>query len=192
MSDTSLSATAIFNLTQANVMVVDESPFSLKLTSQALLAFGIKARYQLTSAVEAKGLLKHEVMDLIITGAEMPDMDGYDFVHWLRRSGHEQNAYCPVLMLSGHTRQSKVSKARDCGANIVITRPVSPSVLLERILWIARGYRAFLEAPQYVGPDRRFRAIEPRENDERRWDLKGKYKPPEPTASDPDVKEPTA
>ena len=180
MSDSSLSSTAIFNLTQANVMLIDESPFSLKLTSQALLAFGVKARYQLTSAIEARGVLETEVMDLIIVGAEMPQLDGYDFVHWLRRSGHEHNAYCPVLMLSGHTRQSKVSKARDCGANIVITRPVSPSTLLARILWMARGYRPFLEAPAYVGPDRRFRPPQPREGDERRWDLKGKYKPPEP------------
>jgi DNA-binding response OmpR family regulator len=166
-------------------MVIDESSFSLKLTSQALLAFGIKARHQLTSAVEAKAVLAEEILDLIIVGCEMPDLDGYDFVHWLRRSGHEHNAYCPVLMLSGHTRQSKVKKARDCGANIVITRPVSPSTLLERILWMARGQRSFLEAPGYCGPDRRFRPPEPRETDERRWDMKGKYKPPEPAAAAP-------
>jgi DNA-binding response OmpR family regulator len=59
-------------------------------------------------------------------------------------------------MVAGHTKASKVKKARDCGANVIIARPFSPSTLLDRIVWIARDPRPFLEAADYAGPDRRF------------------------------------
>ena len=77
-------------------------------------------------------------------------------VRWLRRSGITPNCYAPVLLTSGHTPNAVVNKARDCGANFIIARPFSPSVLLDRIVWIARDPRPFLEAADYAGPDRRF------------------------------------
>ncbi len=47
--------------------------------------------------------------------------------------------------------------ARDCGANFIITKPFSAKNLLERIVWVARDERPFLEVGDYFGPDRRFR-----------------------------------
>lgn len=60
-------------------------------------------------------------------------------------------------MLSASTPESKVVRARDSGANFTIAKPVSPMILLERMLWIAQSRRAFIDTPRYQGPDRRFR-----------------------------------
>lgn len=157
MSDGALNLNLIFNLRRANVLVVDDCPFSLQLTSQVLLAFGVRARFQCRSAAEAEAILASEAVDLILADCDMPGKDGYQLVAELRRSGNELNAYCPAILLSSHTRRSKVLSARDCGANFIITKPLSPSLLLQRILWVARDPRSFLESPGYVGPDRRFR-----------------------------------
>ena len=163
----SLRESAVFNFTGAVTMVIDDSPFALELTAQAILGFGIKVRHACSSAAEAIAVLRDHPVDLILVDCEMPGMSGYEFVRWLRRSGLEPNAFAPVIMTAAHVRRSKVSEARDCGANFLITKPFSAGVLLERIVWVARDARPFLEVGDYFGPDRRFRS-EPWEGLERR------------------------
>ena len=163
----SLRESAVFNFAGAVTMVIDDSPFALELTAQAVLGFGIKVRHACASAAEAIAILRDHPVDLILVDCEMPGMSGYEFVRWLRRSGLEPNAFAPVIMTAAHVRRSKVSEARDCGANFLITKPFSASVLLERIVWVARDARPFLEVGDYFGPDRRFRS-EPWEGLERR------------------------
>ncbi|MDP1778605.1 MAG: response regulator, partial [Brevundimonas sp.] len=91
-------------------------------------------------------------------------------VRWLRRSGLEPNAFVPVIMTAAHIRRSRVTEARDCGANFIVTKPFSATTLLERIVWVSKDERPFLEIGDYFGPDRRFRmAAAPGE--ERRGDL---------------------
>ncbi|MNE16477.1 Chemotaxis protein CheY [compost metagenome] len=163
----SLRESAVFNFAGAVTMVIDDSPFALELTAQAILGFGIKVRHACASAAEAIAILRDHPVDLILVDCEMPGMSGYEFVRWLRRSGLEPNAFAPVIMTAAHVRRSKVSEARDCGANFLITKPFSAGVLLERIVWVARDARPFLEVGDYFGPDRRFRS-EPWEGLERR------------------------
>ena len=97
-------------------------------------------------------------------------MDGYELVRWLRRSGLEPNAFAPVIMTAGHVRRTKVAEARDCGANFLVTKPFSAAALLERIVWVARDSRPFMEVGDYFGPDRRFRKAKA-PGDERRADI---------------------
>ena len=163
----SLRESAVFNFAGAVTMVIDDSPFALELTAQAVLGFGIKVRHACSSAAEAIAVLRDHPVDLILVDCEMPGMSGYEFVRWLRRSGLEPNAFAPVIMTAAHVRRSKVSEARDCGANFLITKPFSAGALLERIVWVARDARPFLEVGDYFGPDRRFRS-EPWEGLERR------------------------
>ncbi|MFK0299127.1 response regulator [Brevundimonas sp. NPDC090276] len=163
----SLRESAVFNFNGAVTMVIDDSPFALELTAQAVLGFGIKVRHACSSAAEAIAILRDHPVDLILVDCEMPGMSGYEFVRWLRRSGLEPNAFAPVIMTAAHVRRSKVSEARDCGANFLITKPFSAGVLLERIVWVARDARPFLEVGDYFGPDRRFHS-EPWDGPERR------------------------
>lgn len=171
LEGSSLSGNTVFSLSKAVVLVVDDNPFSLRLTTQTLLGFGVQSRHQATSVDDAIKLLKSYPIDLLVVDCDMPEKDGYDLVNWVRRYGQE-NAWIPVIMVAGHTPQSKVIKARDCGANFIVARPLSPVVLLERILWVARDPRPMLQAGDYFGPDRRFQDVGPPEGiGERRQDL---------------------
>ena len=163
-----LRDSAVFNLTDAVVMVVDDSPFSMEVTLQALLGFGIRVRYALKSTAEALDILKTQPIDMLLIDCEA---DGHDLVRWLRRSGLEPNAYVPVIMTAGHVRRSLVADVRDCGANYLVTKPFSAAIVLQRILWVARDSRPFLEAGDYCGPDRRYQPSEPRDHNERRSDM---------------------
>ena len=162
----SLRESAVINLTSATTMVVDDSAFGLDLTCQALRGFGIRTSYTCQSAAEAMEILVDHPIDLLVVDCEMPSVDGYELVRWLRRST-KTNALAPVIMTAAHMRRSKITEARDCGANFVVTKPFSASTLLERIVWVARDARPFLEVGDYFGPDRRIRDESP-PSDERR------------------------
>jgi len=162
---------AVFNLSNAVTMVVDDSAFGLDLTCEALRGFGIQTRYSCYSAADAIDILKDHTIDLLLVDCEMPGMDGHELVKWLRHSQLDPNAYIPVIMTAGHVRKSKVAAVRDCGANYLVTKPFSAASLLERLIWVARDSRPFLEVDDYKGPDRRFKPSTPREKDERRSDM---------------------
>jgi CheY-like chemotaxis protein len=165
-----LRKSAVINLSGAVTMVVDDSSFALELTGQALMGFGIRPKHTCLGAAEAMEILKEQNIDLLVVDCEMPGIDGFELVRWLRRSGLEPNAFVPVIMTAAHIRRPRVSDARDCGASFIITKPFSATTLLERIVWVARDGRPFLEVGDYFGPDRRFRNT-PAPKEERRADL---------------------
>jgi DNA-binding response OmpR family regulator len=80
----------------------------------------------------------------------MAGIDGYELVKWLRRGALEANRYLPVILVSGHTPPSQVFKARDAGANFTVAKPITPKMLLERILWAAKEERQFIECDRPI------------------------------------------
>lgn len=166
-----LRESAVFNFSDAVTMVVDDSEFGLELTAVALRGFGVQVRYSCANAGEAIEILKDHPVDLLFIDTEMPGMDGHELVRWLRNSDLEPNAFVPIIMTAGHVRKSKVTAVRDCGANFLVTKPFSAASLLQRLIWVARDNRPFLQVGDYKGPDRRSREAVPREHDERRIDM---------------------
>lgn len=166
-----LRESAVFNFGDAVTMVVDDSDFGLELTSEALRGFGVQVRYACSNAGEAIDILKDHPVDLLFVDTEMPGMDGHELVRWLRNSDLEPNAFVPIIMTAGHVRKSKVKAVKDCGANFLVTKPFSAASLLQRLIWVARDNRPFLQVGDYKGPDRRSRDSKPREENERRVDM---------------------
>ena len=140
-------------------LIVDDNLQSLDLVTAILMGFGINKAVKCTSAAEARDMLLVRVFDLIIVDCEMPDEDGYALVRHVRGDPQGPNFTVPILMMSAVTPRSKVEAARDDGANFTIAKPVSPTTLLERMLWIAQSNRIFVSDAGYCGPDRRFRTV---------------------------------
>ena len=149
------------NLEKARALIVDDNHQSLDLLVGVLTSFGLRNVIRKESGREARDELEFQQVDLILANAHLPEIDGYDLIRWLRREADEASRMTPAIIVSAHTRRSQVEKARDCGANFIITKPISPAVMLERILWVARSDRLFIETESYVGPDRRWRNAGP-------------------------------
>jgi DNA-binding response OmpR family regulator len=130
---------------------------ALDILVQILVGFGAKDMLKAQTVEEAKEVVLKAGLDLMIVGTALGDGDGYQLVEWVRREGPAINRFVPLLMLTGHMPQSDVAHARDCGAHFIIVKPLKPAVLLERILWVARAQRKFVECESYAGPDRRFK-----------------------------------
>ncbi len=93
--------------------------------------------------------------------SNLKEPGAYDFINWLRRHDQPPNCYASVVLIAGHTPRSSVERARDCGANVIMAKPVSPVAVLERLLWTAREKRNYVKCQSYVGPDRRFHNLGP-------------------------------
>lgn len=145
------------NLEKATVLVLDDNGPSLDILSQVVSGFGVNQLHRAETVKEAQELAKTKTFDLIISDVQMPEIDGIEFINWLRREAPENNRYVPVILVTGHTRTTDIFRTRDAGANFTVAKPITPKVLLERIFWVAREERAFIECDSYVGPDRRFK-----------------------------------
>ena len=157
--DAAAQAKGRINLETAHALLIESSSQGMDILTQIVTGFGVRGVSKASGIEDAWKLVRMADFDLILCSARHGDGDGYDFIAELRRSALEPNRFTSVIALNGHTPMAGLRKARDCGASFVVAKPISARVLLERIIWIAREQRAFIEASDYVGPDRRFRNL---------------------------------
>jgi response regulator RpfG family c-di-GMP phosphodiesterase len=149
------------NLAKINFLVIDDNRYCLDIMAQVLTGFSVGSITKCANAKEARQVLSERVIDFILTDATMPDESGYDFLEWVRRNAGESNRFVPAIIITGHTKISQVARGRDCGAHFVIAKPITPKIILERLFWVARDSRMFIESDTYCGVDRRFRIEAP-------------------------------
>ncbi len=145
------------NLEKASILLMDTS-WGVELLSRIFQGFGARRLYRCRTPDEAASILTKMPVDLIVTEAMIEEHNIYEFVRSIRqRTDIEPNRFVPVIVLSAHTPTEQVAEARDCGANFLVAKPLSPRVVMDRVLWVANGKRKYLETDTYAGPDRRFR-----------------------------------
>lgn len=149
------------NLEQSTVLLIDDNAQALDMLSSVFQGFGVKEQIKCASATAAVRVIQQRAVDLIVVDCADPEMDSYAFARWLRRETPAPLRFIPIILLTGHAAQSKVQEGRDCGVSFVVAKPLTPAVLLKRILWLAGDEREFVESPNYVGPDRRVRNFGP-------------------------------
>ncbi len=149
------------NFRGVTALLVDRNSYCRSIISQMLRGFGLTHMHACGSGEEAKKLLKETYIDMILVEAELPDMLGSDLIKWIRQEQKEPLRFVPILVLSGYTQMRMLESVRDSGANLVLKKPLSCQALFDRLAWLARTPRAYIEAGHYVGPDRRFRDLPP-------------------------------
>lgn len=98
-------------------------------TIQSLMKFGLaKAGYQVSTAGDGeagKKLIEQTSPNLIFLDLHMPNMDGLQFLHWVRE---EQKKKMPIVVISAEPQRTCPS-----GANAYLSKPVSLKTLLSTI-----------------------------------------------------------
>jgi DNA-binding response OmpR family regulator len=145
------------NFENVTLLALDQSLHSCKILSQIVRGFGIRRVQACTGAAEARRALQTAKFDLMLADPAVDGEEGILLLRWLRRQERNPNRFVPIILISGHSTPTLVRRSRDCGANYFVTKPLTPATLLERILWVARDKRPFVEVGEYLGPDRRFK-----------------------------------
>ena len=149
------------NLERVTVMLLEQSDHGRKIAAQILRGFGIRDIHACRAIDEARAQTSSIEFDLIIADPNALNGEGMEFLRALRRSEKNVNRFVPIILVSGHSTNAAVMLSRDAGANFFVAKPFTPKVLLERIMFIARDKRPYVDAGRYVGPDRRWKGDGP-------------------------------
>lgn len=112
------------------ILLVDDTPDNI-----ALLSALLKDRYRLKVATNgAKALQIASAVphpDLILLDVMMPEMDGHEACRRLKAA--PETAAIPVIFLTSRTEPEDEAVGLSLGAVDYITKPISPSMVLERV-----------------------------------------------------------
>jgi len=118
------------DLTQAKILVVDDSPLIRELIGACLTADNYKNISYAGDGIEALEHIEKDMPDLIILDLEMPQMDGFEVCKRLRQDPKTENI--PILIQSGRDTAADITRAFDYGASDMVVKPVKKFEILAR------------------------------------------------------------
>lgn len=114
----------------SRILVVDDDPNIVKLTSVVLSRAGYEVR-SCASAPEALDILQVFVPDLIISDISMPHMSGGEFLQHVR--SQEELAHIQFVFLSSHSDPAQIRQGMNLGADDYLTKPLKNDDLLAAV-----------------------------------------------------------
>jgi len=136
------------------VLVVEPNAMAGRLMREVLVDFGARTVFVEATNARAMARIASEEITCIFTELSGPDLDGFEFMRQLRRSS-SPNRRAPVIVCVGAPTAPDIINARDSGAHEFLRKPFSVNDLSRRIEAAAAKPREWIEATQYIGPDRR-------------------------------------
>lgn len=136
------------------VLIVDPSPQAARVLVEHLKDLGAQKIYVETTAFKALAVAKSDEPQLIFTEFAGPGLDGLAFTRQLRRSDF-QCRKAPVVMATAEATAAAILGARDAGVHEFLRKPFNLKDLVRRVEAVTLKPREWVEAVQYVGPDRR-------------------------------------
>lgn len=111
-------------------LVIDDSPETLRLLTDALDAAGMTVMVALDGAA-AMRIVEQITPDIILLDAVMPGMDGFETCRRLKRDaglGH-----VPVIFMTGLAETEHIVRGLDAGGVDYVTKPIAIPEMLARI-----------------------------------------------------------
>lgn len=121
----------------AKVLLVEDDPLAARALARRLRAEG------LTVVMAPDGILgleaaRSEDPDLILLDIHLPRLDGFKFLHWLRRRPEGRGQ--PVLAITGDPDPRIGPRARGHGVLRVLHKPIGDRALIDAIRAALLGY----------------------------------------------------
>lgn len=116
-----------------NILLADDSSFFRIKLSEILEEAGHKVR----SAEDGKKAIE-EInaigggIDLLILDLQMPELDGFGVLEWIKKSGH--GGKFPILAMTGEFEATQIlQKLRALGASGFMSKDMSPDQIVTRV-----------------------------------------------------------
>ena len=113
------------------VLLVDDSPLARKHISRVLNNMGIHNITEAENGNEGVELLSELSVDLIVTDYNMPEMDGKEFVQYVREESNQPGV--PILMVTSVSDTSRLAMVEDAGVSAICDKPFEPSNILDTL-----------------------------------------------------------
>mgnify|MGYP000261655724 CR=1 FL=1 len=113
-----------YDVDELQILVVDDSDFSLKHISRMLENIGVQKIIVAHDGKEALEKIEAHEFDLIFTDFNMPNMDGEQLTQHIRT--HSSQPYVPILMVTSEQNETRLNGVKQAGVNAVCDKPFSP------------------------------------------------------------------
>lgn len=135
------------------VLVVDDSPSTLNLLTDALETIGVTVLVS-PSGEHAISVVDKVTPDVVLLDAIMPGLDGFEVCRRLKERREFQNV--PVIFMTGLSATEHIVKALECGGVDYLTKPVAPDELIARMQVHLANARVTRSAQVALDKSRRF------------------------------------
>ena len=115
---------------ETRILIVDDEPFILKSLSFVLRKEGYKVD-SATNGMEAKEKIQRQKPHIVFLDIMMPKMNGLEVCQWLRQDPGLKDTY--VIILTAKSQEADREKGLRIGADEYMTKPFSPSHVVNRI-----------------------------------------------------------
>ena len=117
---------------KTRILLVEDSAMMRKIEVKTLRELGFAQIMEAGGGEEAVAILQGDnPVDLIISDWNMPGMDGYDLLVWVR--GKEPFAAIPFLMATGQGDKQQEQKAVNAGVSSFVAKPFNAEDLQAKI-----------------------------------------------------------
>ena len=121
---------------RVTVVVVDDHPFFRDGVTRGLVRDGrIEVLGEAGTGAEALAVIARELPEVALVDYQLPDMNGVDVTHALRRD----SVATRVLLVSAFTDGAVVFRALEEGAAGYLAKDASRTELIDAVLQVARG-----------------------------------------------------
>jgi CheY-like chemotaxis protein len=158
------------DFSKLRLLAIDDNPNMRRLLRTLLGGLGCREIYEAEDGASGLEVFREYAPDIVVCDWVMPIMDGIEFTRAIRDPKRCANPYVPIIILSGYSEKSRVTRARDAGVTEFIVKPVSPKSLHSRMVSVVAQPRPFVETKDFFGPDRRRTAPINYQGPERRKD----------------------
>ncbi len=118
------------------VLVVDDEPFILRSLTFVLQKGGFEV-LEARDGEEALEMIRRHRPGLVFLDVMMPKMNGYDVVREVREDEELNEVH--VILLTAKGQESDRALGLDAGANDYLTKPFSPSRILQMAKEVLEG-----------------------------------------------------
>jgi diguanylate cyclase (GGDEF)-like protein/PAS domain S-box-containing protein len=123
------------------VLIADDDPTTRMLLCEALEEDGFSV-LEAKTGLEALCAFENNRPDIVLLDVMMPEMNGFEACAAIRKlqMGH----HVPILMVTGSDDLASVKRAYEAGATDFISKPFNSLILSERVRYMLRASRSFL------------------------------------------------
>lgn len=113
------------------VLIVDDSSTMRRIIKNTLQRIGFINIFEAEDGIDASNKCNEIDFDIIFTDWNMPNMNGLEFVNFIRKQ--PKYDLVPIIMITTEGGKVEVITALKAGVNNYIVKPFTPQVLKDKL-----------------------------------------------------------
>ena len=143
------------DLKSANVVLLEENGAIRRLVKSTLLGIGFGTVSECGTAADARRIVESTESDLLIVDLDHEVEAVCDIINDIRHARLGTNPFVTIIGLSHSPAEEVIEKVLDAGTDDLVRKPISTTLLSERITNLIQNRKDFVATSDYVGPQRR-------------------------------------